>query len=1139
MNTPLHRSVLSVWNRMNAPLHRSVLSVAISSQHFLLLLLLLLLLPLPLFADHVDVKWVMSDKDNLGAATLTTGAADYVTPSFTLGSNLSATSAMTGSNAASGYTAVTYDPPFVQLTPTTRVTQKTTGHSVTFAVRVADGHTFKPTSIEFDAVKCGTDGGNFDVYTKNWTAAETALATAVSPLRNKVDQGNPNACSHHVYQLSDVLVKAGASFRLILYVYNFNGQDNENPKSIAFRNITISGETDEPIFDASHYFTSATCSAGDLMPLISSLKNGATATWPTKVFGDPTDFSVTAAEGYTATITYADKLCTISAQQDGRTVFSVSMRFVVTNRPPKPAATPLSRGLMALKMSKGVLVSWRLRATDDPTDIRFRLYRGKTLITKTPVCGKTNYLDTSGSTSSVYKLEVVDGQGNVIDSQEGVKAWSNQTQYITLEGGAPTDPTSAGATYTPNDASFCDMDGDGEYDIVLKWAPSNEKDAASSGTTSPAFYACYHLDGHRLWMLHTGHNMFNSAHTTPFIAWDLDGDGYGEFRVKTAPGAIDGEGNYVLLDGDDPTANLKGGRGKQDHGSEYITVFDGMTGAELQTIRYHTAYADESTAFWGDNNQNRAERYLAAIAWLDGEDANPSAIFARGYYSGCKIGAYDWDGSSLTLRWLHRGESPSKGTVTYADGTVKNITKTVFGEGCHWISVGDVTGDGRQEIHYGSGALKPDGTTLYRTGLGHGDAMHLSDFIPSRPGQELFMVHEDKPFGMDLRDAATGELLLHQTAGDDTGRGIMAHFNPEADDAYWQFSASGDIFDTSGKVIASNISHGGGAGLSFRIFWNDNLADDFYGKNVLEYWNASGNGFGRLQVNDGNFVIGNYNNSSKQNPCVSGDLLGDWREEIVTWDQAGNDYRLIINATDYPTDYGVPHLMDDASYRAQLIAQNVVYNQPPHLSYDLRARYTIERTVPQDGWDVLYTSYPVSVPEGVTAYNLTGVNAAADTVRTTKLAARAVVPAGAAIVYKAAAGASVNFVPTTRSAASVSTTYLKGSPVDSVLTCNEDTYEYFYEYRTDPQTGAKGFFKVDDNHRQPAATPWLRVKGTATNPPLPQYYLTKDDVATGIQHVDGKSQDITSDKTFDLSGKPVAQPRQGEVYIINGKKIIF
>lgn len=1005
---------------------------------------------------QATVTWPLSAINQLSESTVESAATGVVTSAFALGSNLSATATMSNSGAADGYTAVTYDPPFVQLTPSTRVTARTAGHVVTFTVTPATDHTFTPTAISFDAVKCGTDGGNFDVCYQVGTSQERALATGVSPLRNKVAEGNPDGCSHHTYTLSKVIAPAGTPFQVKLYVYNFNGQDNENPKSIAFRNVTVTGVMDEP----------------------------------------------------------------------------------VSEDPPRPAAQPMNRGLMAVKTSAGVLVSWRYRAADIDAQPRFRLYRNNKLIGSNPITERTTYLDASGTVQSVYKLEVLDADGHVTETQEGVKPWDNQTKYITLEGGAPTDPTSAGATYTPNDASFCDMDGDGAYDIILKWVPSNEKDAASSGTTSPAFYACYKLDGTRLWMLHTGHNMFNSAHTTPFIAWDLDGDGYGEFMVKTAPGAIDGKGNYVILDGDEPTANLKSGRGKQDHGSEYITVFDGMTGAELKTIKYHTAYGDESTGFWGDSNQNRSERYLAAIAWLDGEDKNPSAIFARGYYSGCKIGAYDWDGEELTLRWLHRGESASKGTVTYANGTVKNLTSTVYGEGAHWISVGDVTGDGRQEIHYGSGALKPDGTTLYRTGFGHGDALHLSDFMPSRPGLELFMAHEHDPYGVDMRDAATGKVIFRTTAGGDTGRGLIGHFNAEADDAYWQSSAEmSNIYDTTQKLIASNVSHGGGGSLNNRIFWNGDLADDYYDKSVLEYWNAEANGFWRMQVNGGNYTIGNLNNSSKYNPCVLGDLLGDWREEIVTWDQSGNDYRLIINATDYTTDYTMPHLMDDYAYRAQVINQNCAYNQPPHVSYDPIARYTIQRTVPESGWDAMYTAYPVSLPDGIIAYNVTGVNAAADTLRTSRLKAGATIPAGASIIYQGTPGQVVSFRPSTKSAASVSANYLKGCSVDSLLTSREDTYEYFYDLRRDEQTGGLGFFKIEGSHMQAAGTAWLRVKGSASNVPLQQYYVGRQGypVIDQIKSVHDKG---LNGQWYDLGGRP-ANDHQPGLKVQKGKKQII
>ena len=606
--------------------------------------------------------------------------------------------------------------------------------------------------------------------------------------------------------------------------------------------------------------------------------------------------------------------------------------------------TPLKRGLMAIHSvngGSGNLISWRSRKTDDK-NMKFKLYYSSSatnpsiaLNSGKYITDKTTFNHTSGTAKHYYKLEVYDQNENLVETEISGKTWDNQTLYIDLEGGAPTDKWGRGATYSPNDASICDMDGDGEYEIILKWSPSNEKDAASTGTTSPEYYGCYKMNGKRLWILTGGPNMFSSAHSSQFIAWDFDGDGYGEFMIKTAPGAIDGLGNYLSID-TDPKANHLNSRGKQVSGPEWITVFDGRTGKELKTINYHTNYTD-GESYWGDSNQNRSERYLAGIAWLDGEDKNPSPIFARGYYSGAFIGAYDWDGKDITLRWLHKAYSASNGEVVYANGTKTKLTKTVYGDGAHWLSVADVNLDGKQEITYGSSALKPDGTTLYRTGLGHGDALHVGDFDTDRPGLECFMVHEKSPYGADFRDATTGEILLRKTASGDTGRGFMANFDPSRKSALWQHSASGDIYDIKGNVVQTNKTWGGGAAASDRIYWTGNFGEDFWGKSVIETWNTSSKQFERLLgiVNGGNYTYGHTNNSSKNNACLIADILGDWREEVMCWTEGGSTgFQLIINATNYKTNNINPHLMDDFSYRAQVINQNCCYNQPPHLSYN-------------------------------------------------------------------------------------------------------------------------------------------------------------------------------------------------------------
>lgn len=822
---------------------------------------------------------------------------------------------------------------------------------------------------------------------------------------------------------------------------------------------------------------------------------------------------------------------------------------------------PLDRGLMAVSLSKsggsGNLVSWRAR-TSDNHNYKYKLFRGSNATAQTGkvnsgnfIMGKTNFVDSQGSSANYYRLEVYDENNRLIETEVSRKTWDDQTCLISL-GDTPKDPTSAGATYTPNDASFCDMDGDGEYEIILKWSPNNEKDAASSGTTSPVFFDCVKLDGTRLWRMHSSSNQFTSAHTMQFIAWDLDGDGYGEFIYKTAPGAVDGKGKVICMSGDSPTANYKGGKGKQTSGGEYLTVFDGRTGAELQTIAYHTKYADESTSFWGDSNENRSERYLAAIAWLDGEGKNPSAIFARGYYSGAKIGAYDWDGKTLSMRWLHRAASASSGTVKYKNGTTKTLTSTVYGDGAHWISVGDCNGDGLQDIVYGSSALKHDGTTLYRGGMGHGDALHLGDFSPENPGLEVYMAHEHSPYGADLRDAKTGKILLRQTAGGDTGRGLIAHYNPEADGAYFEHSASGSIFDWKGNVVVAEMKHGGGSLQNNRIYWTGDLADEFYDKSVIETW--TGGGLGRVQVNGGNYTIGSMNNGSKNNPCVMGDLLGDWREEIVlrTGDEASG-YSLIINATSFPTDYLQPHLMDDFNYRAQVINQNCCYNQPPHVSYNPIERMTITRNlkaIPSNAnneaknlgkyWDAFFTPYSVKVPEGVKVWALGNKSDVADTVKVTEFKG-SVIPANCAVIYNSQT-AEVKFRPTAVAATTTpSQTYLKGAYCDSLLNTTS-TYAY-YEFRVGDR--GLGFYKAEGKV-VPGMTAFARFISAATMPAHDSYVLGPNSlnpivITDGIEEIRNEKLEMRNSDYYNLAGQRITEPRNGKhgIYIINGKKVKY
>ncbi len=1089
-------------------------------------------------AQTVTATWQYSDIDNLSVAGVVSGGetSTLLTPSYELGEYLTPYQelANSGADTDSGYEAVVYDPHFVTLQPSEQVSAKTEGHKVCFAVAPASGHKFMPTKVSFDACKVGTDNGGIDVVVSDGTT--TITLGSVTPLRNKIQEGNSTGYSHHEFYVNDYNV-SDEGFTLALYIMNV-----ATNKEIGLRNIVIEGEMDSEIHTAGDYLKTLTFTGRerygeaetmDLLPTVSALKNGESALYSVRLAEDPTNFAYTMNDAYasncSATIDYADHKAEVSIENDGVEVLNFSVNFTIVPESSKGAPTPLKRGLMSLHKSSGNLVSWRARKTDDK-NVRFMLYRvdkngnESVLNSGAYIAGKTNFLDKTGGTSHTYRLEVLDENGNVLEEDTSGATWSNQTLYIPLSQGPPTDNSGLGATYTPNDCGICDMDGDGEYDIIVKWYPSNAKDAASSGSTSNIFFDCYKLDGTFMWRIDMGQNFFASAHTVQFIAWDFDGDGYGEFMVKTAPGTVDGLGNYVIMGDDDPTANWKNSRGKQVEGPEYITVFDGMTGAEISTIPYHTNYA-AGADYWGDSEQNRSERYLAAIAWLDGEDANPSPIFARGYYSGAFVGAYDFDGTELKERWVSRNITSGQG---------------LWGEGAHWISVGDCDGDGRQEIVYGAAALDDDGSLLYRTGLKHGDALHLGDFDPDHEGLEVYMVHEDGPYGMDLRDAATGELILHETGSSDTGRGLAAHLNPEAEGAYLMWSEDiSAVYDWKWNLINSNIAPGGGGSLNNRIYWDGLLSEDRYDKSVLEAYSPSKKSFERITVNNDNYTVGTLNNDSKYNPCIMADILGDWREEIINWVEEDGAYSLVINATNYESDYTVPHLMDDGNYRAQVINQNCCYNQPPHLSYNLRNSKKINRrgleydTQTNAGkyWDCFYTTYPVIVPEGITAWKVTGVDAETDTLIISQIDAGKVLPAKSGIVFNTSHTQNI-FVPSSLSTTSMSGSIIKGDYVDVNLPIEEG--KVYYEFAVGEE--GIGFYRTD-GARVEGGTGYIVIDEDDN---LADCYILGNiiDTVDGIEEIKIENTVDKDAPIYNLQGIRLNKVPEKGIYIQGGKKIV-
>lgn len=602
--------------------------------------------------------------------------------------------------------------------------------------------------------------------------------------------------------------------------------------------------------------------------------------------------------------------------------------------------------------AKGVFVSWRLLGTESKETTFDLLRDGKIIAKRLKV---TNYVDAKGTPESRYQVSV---HGSTNDYSAEVKPWTNLYCSIPLERPEGGELGGRSYFYTPNDCSVGDVDGDGQYELFLKWDPSNSADNSRDGFTGDVIIDCIKLDGTKLWRINLGKNIRAGAHYTHFMVYDFDRDGHAEMICKTAPGSLDGMGHYVTEAADDPEirqadngADYRNERGRILTGPEYLTVFDGQTGRAIHTVYYQPnrafgtggapAYDKEG---WGDKGVmgNRGERFLACVAWLDGPQGKPSAVMCRGYYTPSHLWAVNFDGRKLYTKWFHASTTPNDYYVVNSKGEKQwynGLRHTAYGQGAHSVAVGDVDGDGCDEITYGSAAINNDGTLLYSTGLGHGDAIHLSDLNPDRPGLEFYMVHESAPYGADLRDARTGELLFYETASEDTGRGLAADIDERYRGFEFWHSHHRAVRNIKGEAISEHRPS-----INFRIYWDGDLQDEMLANrherphfpSFIEKWD--GEKAVPLPLSNGKqlYEMGHSvsNNWTKATPCLQADLFGDWREELVLWDESDAAH-LNIFTTNIPTQYAVPTLMHDNIYRLSIAWQNTAYNQPPHLGYYL------------------------------------------------------------------------------------------------------------------------------------------------------------------------------------------------------------
>jgi rhamnogalacturonan endolyase len=565
----------------------------------------------------------------------------------------------------------------------------------------------------------------------------------------------------------------------------------------------------------------------------------------------------------------------------------------------------LDRGLVVIPATQGNAISWRVNV-NDPATKGFDIYRNGKKINKKPYKDGSFFVDTTGKTSDRYQVALENEPHHHLPA-----AVSWNAPYLSIPLNKPKNDSIKGAeySYSANDASVADLDGDGRYEIILKWSPSNAKDNSQAGYTGNVFVDAYTLEGKQLWRIDLGKNIRAGAHYTQFIAYDFNGDGRAEIAMKTADGSIDGRGTVI----GNANADYRNSGGYILTGAEYLTMFDGLSGEALDTIDYVPARGNVND--WGDNYGNRVDRFLAGVAYFDGE--KPSLLMARGYYTRAVVAAYDWVDNKFQQRWIF-------------DTNNANGDEVVYGQGAHSLSVADVDADGRDEIIYGAATIDDNGHALYSTTLGHGDALHVSDLDPARPGMEIFMVHEcpscytknGVEYGVEMHDAATGQILWNRPSNAaDVGRGVSIDIDPNFV-GNEQWASRGGLVAANGQVISETPP----PKMNFASWWDGDLLREMLDDNGIYKWdfvNQTSN-----KILDGSLFSALSNNGTKATPALSADIFGDWREEVI-WRNA-DDTKLMIFSTNIPTQYRIPTLMQNPQYRTAIAWQNVGYNQPPH-----------------------------------------------------------------------------------------------------------------------------------------------------------------------------------------------------------------
>ena len=915
--------------------------------------------------------------------------------------------------------------------------------------------------------------------------------------------------------------------------------------------------------------------------------------------------------GYCYTVTMLSdanlKICTKDAAVTVTAITIAEKEEEHHEMPETRTPSPQNRGLWACQTADGskTFISWRARKTDtDATS--YVLYRnGEVYGTYTDKTNVTIEGTSSSYATDSYRLEVGEESMEIPAGSVKPKSWMRialADEPVVTNTGVMWNKEGVDdgykVRYTPNDMSCYDMDGDGQEELIVKWEPSNSQDNGYSGYTANVYIDCYKMDYAKaeptallMWRINLGQNIRAGAHYTQFLCYDFDGDGKGEMIVKTSLGTKDGLGNYVFQSRIDErgldvtrdyTRQDDSGVSQNSHGhigvgEEWLTVFNGTTGAEMATIDFYPKFnvvSDWHEPSGSSNKYNKGTRFKACVAFLDGK--NPSAVYNRGYYSQSFFTAYNWNGEHLYEIWRHASTTKGEG---------------LYGQGNHSLVVADMDGDGCDEIGTGSAVLNNDGTVLWTSGFGHGDAHHLGDFDPNNEGLEIFYVNEEygeSPWSTALFDAATGQMLQgYRQMGMDTGRGLAlnmsakhrgaemfskgdsdsegnSHLVQYVDGTADWLGGSGNYAWRNGSLVngyqtidelEQTVTNDVASYPNFRIYWDGDLYDEWMDSRHADKLNDETNTFERVYSFDTPSHKARSINGTKENPNLQTDLFGDWREEVIFYDYdvtgtetksvtsksvnngepfdyewENRQYYLVVFTTTIPTEHKMPWLRDDHAYDMSVAWQNVGYNQPPHLSYDPAERMagtenTVSVTISSVGVNT-YTNVSAvdfSEAEGLNVY-AANLNAEETQVTLTPIESK-IIPAGTPVVLTGTANQTYYGVFTTTD--ETVSTNMQASPYIKTVGESEQILAL------GAKSGQPVFAKMKAGGTIKARTGYFEylLSGSAS-----RSISVVFDGTTGISEVCGKKEE-SNPYIYNLSGQRISQPRKG-LYIVNGKKYI-